>query len=414
MNHKHASFLTAVFGTLCCATALAQAPALHDGDRVAFYGDSITAQRLYTRFVEDFVLTRYPQMQVTFINAGVSGDTVNGGYTGDRGTRLSRDLLPNRPTVVTIMLGMNDGYYLPFDPKYLAAFEDGYRSLVKEIQAHDPEARFTLISTTPYDEVTHGTEFAHYSESVKRNAEFVRDFATSSHFPFAGFHQKLSDLLESGRRINPSLAVLLVPDRIHPSEAAHWAMAAELARAWSISPMVSSVRLDAAKTRTLSVENAEVTDLALKDGSLTWIQTDHALPLPLALSDGMIQFVLTSSELGAMDQQMLRVEGLAAQNYVLNIDERKIGSFSREQLAAGINLALLPTPMENQARGVDGIERERTGLDEAVFNLVIEDPKVDGAAEAARTIRSKDAALALEQRKAAQPKPHRFSLSPVI
>src|SRR6185437_16703418 len=96
----------------------------------------------------------------------------------------------------------------------------------------------------------------------------------------------------------------------------------------------------------------------------------------------------------------------------LKIDDRTIGVFTREQLSEGVNLALLSTHMENQARDVDGIEKERTGLDEAVFNLLIEDPKVDGATEAAATIRSKDAALAQEQRKAAVPKPHHFSLAP--
>ena len=412
MNRKHALFLIAALLMLACATALAQSTALHDGDRVVFYGDSITAQRLYTRFVEDFVLTRYPQMRVTFINAGVPGDTVNGGYTGDRATRLTRDLFPNQPTVVTIMLGMNDGYYVPFDSKYLAIFEDGYRNLVKEIQAHDPKVRLNLISTTPYDEVTHGTEFEHYSQSVSRNAEFVRTFAASSHFLFADFHQKVSDLLEAGRRSNPTLAALLVPDRIHPGEAAHWVMAAELARVWGISPTVSSVHLDAAKGQLLTTENAQVTDLTLRDGSVSWTQIDHALPLPLPLYDGTTQFVLAASELAEMDQQMLRVEGLNADTYTLKIDEHTIGSFTREQLSAGINLALLATPMENQAKDVDGIERTRMRLDETVFNLVIETPKVEGAAEAAKTIRLKDAALAEEQRKAAQPKPHRFFLSP--
>jgi hypothetical protein len=32
---------------------------LKDGDRVVFYGDSITDQRLYTTFTETFVLTRF-------------------------------------------------------------------------------------------------------------------------------------------------------------------------------------------------------------------------------------------------------------------------------------------------------------------------------------------------------------------
>ena len=39
---------------------------LKNGDRVVFYGDSITEQRLYTTFVETFVVTRFPATQVTF------------------------------------------------------------------------------------------------------------------------------------------------------------------------------------------------------------------------------------------------------------------------------------------------------------------------------------------------------------
>src|SRR5258708_29000648 len=51
---------------------------LHEGDRVLFYGDSITAQRLYTRFFEDILVSRYPSLHIGFFNACVSGDTVNG------------------------------------------------------------------------------------------------------------------------------------------------------------------------------------------------------------------------------------------------------------------------------------------------------------------------------------------------
>jgi lysophospholipase L1-like esterase len=411
---KSKGAVAAILATLTMGGAAvhAQTPMLHDGDRVAFYGDSITAQRLFTRFAEDFVLTRSPQMHVTFVNAGVPGDTVSGGYAGDRAKRLKRDLFPQNPTVVTIMLGMNDGYYMPFDPKYLGIFEDGYRSLVKEIQTSDPAARITLISTTPYDEVTHGTEFAHYSESVSRNADFVRELASSSHFPFADFHRVVSSLLETAHTKNASVAALLVPDRIHPSEATHWAMAAELARAWGFSGLVSSVHLDAGKTRALASENAQVTELGAKDGGLHWTATEGSLPLPLPLYDGMLQLVLASSKLAEMDREMLQVDGLSGAQYTLKIDGHTVGTFTREQLAAGVNLALLPTPMEDQARDVDGMERQRAGLDETVFRLAVEEPKVDGADEAVKAIRARDAGCAEEARKLAQPKPHRFELLP--
>jgi lysophospholipase L1-like esterase len=390
----------------------AQEFALHEGDRVAFYGDSITAQRLYTRLVEDFVLTRYPQLHVTFWNAGIPGDTVYGGYTGDTSTRLKRDLFPHQPTVVTVMLGMNDGYYMAYNPKYLETYTDGYRKLLGAIESGAPSARVTLISPTPYEEVTHGTEFPHYNEVISRHAAFVKEFAASSHFGFADFNLTEANLVNAGERKNPLLAELLVPDRIHPGEASHWVMAATLARAWGMSPMVSSLWLDAAHEKTIAIENAQVADFSAKDGKLQWTQTDNALPLPLPLDDAMIRFVLGISDLAAMDRQMLRVDGLTAARYTLKIDGQKIASFTREECAAGVNLALYSTPMESQAKGVDGIELERTRLDEAHFILAIEDPKVAGDADATKAMEAKDQALQAEQRKEVQPKLHRFELSP--
>jgi hypothetical protein len=150
----------------------------------------------------------------------------------------------------------------------------------------------------------------------------------------------------------------------------------------------------------------------MKEGKLTWTQIDTALPLPLALENAMIPFVLSISDLADMDKQMLRVDGLLAFRYKLAIDGHRIASFTQQELSSGVNLALYPTPMEEQAKGVDGIELKRTRLDETRFLLDIEDPKVDPDGEGAKNLAAKDAALALEQRKQAQPKPHRFQLSP--
>ena len=386
--------------------------ALHDGDRVVFYGDSITAQRLYTRFVEDFALTRYPQMQVTFWNAGIPGDTAYGGYTGDVTARLKRDVSPHQPTVITIMLGMNDGYYMAFNQKYLDIYKEGYRRLLVAIQNGAPTAKITLITPTPYDEVTHGTEFAHYNEVVSRHSAFVKELAGSSHLGFSDFNQVETGLLNAGTPKNTFLAALLIPDRIHPAEASHWALAAALAHSWGLSPVVSSVKIDGATAKTVEIENTQVADLTETDGKLQWRQIDNALPLPLQLDDEMIQFALNVSDLATMDRQMLFVSGLSAAQYTLKIDEIKIASFSREQLSSGVNLALYSTPMESQAKGVDGIEQKRTRLDEARFILSIEDPKIANAADYTNAMEAKDTMLREEQRKIAQPKPHRFELSP--
>src|SRR2546426_7668377 len=102
---------------------------LKDGDRVVFYGDSITDQRLYTTFTETYVLTRFPKLDVSFVHSGWGGDRVTGGGGGLIDLRLRRDVVAYKPTVMTIMLGMNDGSYRAFDEPIFDTFAKGYQHI---------------------------------------------------------------------------------------------------------------------------------------------------------------------------------------------------------------------------------------------------------------------------------------------
>src|SRR3954469_15911565 len=102
-----AAALLALLGLTHVAAADDKAFYLKPGDRVVFYGDSITDQRLYTTFTETFIVTRFPTLDVSFTHSGWGGDRVGGGGGGPVDLRLERDVFPYRPTVVTIMLGMN-------------------------------------------------------------------------------------------------------------------------------------------------------------------------------------------------------------------------------------------------------------------------------------------------------------------
>ena len=105
-------YLLIVASTIMTVASPAMAAArkffLQNGDRVCFYGDSITEQRFYATDVETYVLTRFPKLRVRFVDSGVGGDRVTGGWAGTVNLRLRRDVFPFKPNVVTIMLGMND------------------------------------------------------------------------------------------------------------------------------------------------------------------------------------------------------------------------------------------------------------------------------------------------------------------
>jgi lysophospholipase L1-like esterase len=346
---------------------------LHNGDRVTFYGDSITAQRFYTQDIEAFVDTRYPTLNVSFHNAGVPGDRVSGGYAGDAATRVARDVAPFKPTVLTVMLGMNEGGYTAFNPDVLTPFLSGYAELLKLLRQAAQGARITLLENTSYDEVTHGTEFAGYMETTERIAESTRSLAAREKVDVIDTNTPVKQLLLAAAATEQKLASLLIRDRIHPEDAAHWMIAATVMKAWHVNPIVSEVELNAGTASIISAQRTSVIGLTSGVTGLKWEQKDEALPLPLDLNDSLMQMVLRLTDLASLDQQTLRVTGLKPGKYNLLIDQRKIpGPFSSEQLSAGINLALMPTPMVSQAREVSGTLDNRSKLEQADFFLRVE------------------------------------------
>src|SRR5215468_4972400 len=73
VSRKYAFALVAA--ALGLTSVLAEDFQIKDGDRVVFLGDSITEQRLYTTYIEGYVLTRHPDWKLSFRNVGWGGDT---------------------------------------------------------------------------------------------------------------------------------------------------------------------------------------------------------------------------------------------------------------------------------------------------------------------------------------------------
>jgi lysophospholipase L1-like esterase len=73
------------------------------GDRWCVLGDSITEAGHYHRYVELFYCTRFPEQQLEVVDCGIRGETAPGALR-----RLQWDCLAAKPTIVSVMLGMND------------------------------------------------------------------------------------------------------------------------------------------------------------------------------------------------------------------------------------------------------------------------------------------------------------------
>ena len=404
--------LAAVFAAL----ATAQSPFyLKDGDRVVFYGDSITDQRLYTTFTESYVVTRFPTLNVAFTHSGWGGDRVSGGGGGPVDLRLSRDVFPYKPTVVTIMLGMNDGSYKAFDQKLFDTYTAGFEHILDSLKANTPNSRVTLIQPSPYDDATRAPLFeGGYNAVLLRYSDYLKNLAQTRHLDLADLNNPVAAMLKKAADTDKEQAQKILPDRVHPAAAGHLIMAAALLKAWHAPALVSDVAIDAA-AGTAQTKNAKVADI--KGGAHpAWTTTESALPLPIDPKDTLMALTVKSSDiLESLDQEMLRVTGLAAGKWEMKIDGLVTGAFSGDDLAKGINLATLNTPMLKQSLDVHALTLKHNNIHFTSWRTV-----QTGLASDASPYTKQNAMLALdqldqelvaEQRAAAQPHAHRFELT---
>ena len=126
--------------------------------------------------------------------------------------------------------------------------------------------------------------------------------------------------------------------------------------------MVSTVEIDGSTGTVTKSENTNV-DAVVRQDTLEWTQTDHALPMPLETDDETIRLALRYSDfIDALNRETLKVTGLPSGRYNLQIDDEAVGAFDATSLASGINLSALKTPMTRQAQTVLDLTYRRNHL----------------------------------------------------
>ena len=119
-------FVVIAFLFVFCGSILAGNSLLPTkGDRVAFVGDSLTAQNIYTKFMDAYFKACVPQLELTAIQCGRDGETAHG-FKG----RLKSDVLPWKPDLVTICYGMNDGGYDVFKEDLGKKYSESLQEIV--------------------------------------------------------------------------------------------------------------------------------------------------------------------------------------------------------------------------------------------------------------------------------------------
>jgi lysophospholipase L1-like esterase len=325
--------------------------ALRDGDRVLFYGDSITEQRLYTTYVEHYVLTHYPERRITFINTGWGGDQVTrnecvpchgvGGLA-----RIKRDVIDHHPTVVTLLFGMNDGRYYDFDEATMKVYTDGLSAIIHELKAKT-KARLYVMTPTVYDGTrnTPWSHTTHYNDVLDRYSEAARQIAAREQLPVIDLHSVTTDALMRVKKSDSAYTFL--PDGVHPEADGQLVMAAEMLRAWGAPANGVEIKWP--------LDTDEPIPFGRGDSLTASVTTSLAWPEPLP-SEKLRAVWPQITEMGLVT---LRLPGLAPGTYKVSVDGAEAGNVTADDLARGIALNQLSKKSQEDARALAGLIRKR-------------------------------------------------------
>ncbi|CAN5690802.1 hypothetical protein BH10ACI4_BH10ACI4_34560 [soil metagenome] len=384
---------------------------LHDGDIVVFYGASITEQRLYTVYVATAVRTQHPTWHIRFYNAGVGGDRVTGGGAGPIDTRITRDVIARHPTVVVLMLGMNDRA----TPETRAAYPSGYEHILTRLRAEIPGVRLSILAPSPFDQITRPAERG--NDPLIGFTALDQSLATRFNATFVDLNTPLNAALTRANATNPIAAQLALPDRVHPTGGFHWLMAETILRGWNMPQVAAAVRIDALTGRLIDQQASTVRNVQTSKDRLQWIETDNPDTTIFDAIDGNEALFRLLTDAPHLGQRILRVENLSAGSYTLTIDGKTLpGQFSSSDLAVGVDLSMLPTPMHAQGRTVfyacsdsDALQVSRIRAISRTKELPADTPLADGTKFFDQVIETAEQRTAA----AATPKDHTFLLQHV-
>ncbi len=136
----HRSFLAGLLLLLACALPAAgetkTAAQLPPNARLAVVGDSITEQKLYSKYIETYILATAGRQDVKVFQFGWSGERA-GGFAA----RMENDLAAFKPTAITLCYGMNDGSYVAYN----AAVGNEYEKNMRAVLAKLPQLGVTCV-----------------------------------------------------------------------------------------------------------------------------------------------------------------------------------------------------------------------------------------------------------------------------
>lgn len=312
---------------------------LTPGARIAVVGDSITEQKLYSKYMEAYLLacTGVPDLKV--FQFGWGGETA-GGFSA----RLENDLAVFRPTVVTLCYGMNDGGYQPFREAVGKSYESNMQNVLSKLKGLEV-AKIVVGSPGAVDSDFFrpgqmlGEQPAHvaYNDNLAHLRDIDRKLAAAGGYKFADVHAAMFDAMGKAKAKLGNKYDVCGKDGFHPGPNGHLLMAYAFLKGLGADGKIAEITIDMGGTTTASDGHKVVSSKAgeCELESSRWPFCHEGDATSSAGTRSILPFAAFDEDLNRF---VLKVKNLTATSAKVTWGKAS-KSFPREKLDAGVNLA---------------------------------------------------------------------------
>ena len=408
-------------------TLRAAEPVLKPGDRVAVIGDSITEQKLYSKYVECYLLACSGVPDLKVMQYGWSGERA-GGFAD----RLENDLAGFKPTVATTCYGMNDGSYQPYNDQIGQAYEANMRRVLTGLAKVG--VRTTAVgSPGAVDQAFFrpgqmmGDRPAHvaYNDNLAHLRDIAKKLAAETKQPFANVHDAMFETMKKAQQDLGSTYPVCGGDGFHPGPNGQLIMAFAFLKALGCDGNLGLIEYDAKTGKAAGSEGHKVTKAGdkIEVESTRWIFCFEGDAKSANGTRSITPFLPFNDDLNRLT---LKVTGLGTPKGVVTWgDQTK--EFPAEKLAAGINLAaeFEKTPFDARFAELSNAVAQKQNFETIMIKQIItgfrsypaevkSDPNVQAAlATLSKNLHNHQQFLDSQARKTLTPVKHTLTVGPL-
>ncbi len=348
MNRTLLSVLLPLCLALPARAVEPQAFPFRDGDTpVVFIGDSITEQHAYTTFVESFLLTRFPDWKLSFRNIGWSGDTMGFAQRGGQEAGFKRDVLPLKPAIALINMGMNDGRS---GEGNIPAYKERALTLIGALT--NLGTRVILLTPSPEEKYEEGQPGGSgYNNILQKYCNALKEVSDQTGIPLVDQFSPFIACIDAGRKagvLGATQAPRFIPDAVHPNFHGHFVMAAAILKGLKAPSLVSTLELDGEKGTVIASEGCKA-EVVKNGDALAITRRDQCLPWSIPEDSRLALGVPGFTALQDLNRYTLTVKNLKPGAWQLLSATNVVGTWTADELAAGVSLATNPCPAVKQA-----------------------------------------------------------------